>query len=110
MRKRRLAFYDRNGRQITDMEWHKLLSKPEYVFVRETWGAQGQKEEWAVMTLWTGFDLHGVIPPHIFETVLRTADGGVSDIVRCTSMASALYWHNKFVREKWRGEDDAGIS
>lgn len=104
--KRRLAYYDRSGREISVSEWQRLLPNHDYVFVRETWGAQNRKETWSVLTLWIGFDIHGVIPPHIFETMVRAPNGGVSDIVRCTTLASALYWHNLFVRDKWREEDD----
>lgn len=104
MPKRRLVFYDRQSHEITDMEWHRLLSNQDYVFVRETRGAHNRKEPWVVLTLWLGFDVHGAMPPQIFETSV-SVDGGTSDLVRCATEASALYWHDLFVREKWREED-----
>lgn len=103
MVKRWLVFYDRSGRQITEVEWCKLLSNHEYVYIRETRGAL-RKEPWEVVTLWHGSAIRGATP-RLFKTVVRVK-GTVTDVIRSESLETALYFHRLFVREKWREEDD----
>lgn len=91
-----MSYYDRNGREITQGEWQRLMSDPDYHLIALTVGS-GRR----VSTVWLGINHRfGDGPPLIFETMVFKIDGLADiDSDRYSTEQEALEGHERMCQQ-----------